>query len=245
LKEGYRKGSIVPRIDLNNGRKQEFFHTYGLKFLAGEHMPEDKALQERCISIEMTLGNPTRDDITDADKVRFMQVRKRLLLLKMCTRFEDLPYVDTELKNRTKELWKPLIQVASGTDYEQTLKIMASLAQQKKVENRRNSLEGEIVQIVIRLHNNNGGKPLPFLDIWEELLPLGEEMDNETVYIEAYGKISKNRVGRILQNVLHGNPSLDMVNGHKKRIYRFDKVQLQKIAERYGLKETMEMLETI
>lgn len=246
LKAGYRKGSTVPRIDLNNGRKQEFFNTYGLKVLAGESLPNDEALIERCIQIDLVEGTPARDEITDGDIQTFKELRNKLLLYRMQTKFEALADIETDLKGRTKELWKPLIQTTHGTKYEATLKGLASLEQSKRIETRRNSLEGQIAQIVCGLYNSSKGKPIPFDRIWQELITLGSEECNDTAYTDAYGKVTKQKVGRILQNVLHGQPSVDYIDGEKKRVYYFERTMLEKVAKRYSLNlETMEMIETI
>lgn len=244
-KAGYKKGAVVPRtIITQHDRIIKYYNTFCFKACASEQIPQVKGFNERFLFISMVEGFPKKEwaDITKEDLDRICNLRNMLLLWRLQTREQQLPEVNVSMKGRTKELWKPILQVTQGlTVYEDLLKF-AEEQKNERLNEKQNTLEGHIVKVVVKLYNE-AGSPVPFSDIWKELgYDLDGKLDDNKPHVmdtSEFLQITKNKVGYRLREILGGKSKTirnkgTEANNTVAKVYEFDEKKLRRIARKYG-----------
>ena len=119
-KAGYTKGTKVARtLQTQSGRHIEYYNTFGFKASAAKKMPSNKGFVERNLFIHMTESEPKKDlgDKNKQDEQRLQAIRNDLLVWRLSVQTVDLPEtvfsVDSGVRGRLKQIWKPLLQVMS------------------------------------------------------------------------------------------------------------------------------------
>jgi hypothetical protein len=113
LNAGYRKGFPATRIEeTEEGLKVKIFDCFGFKALAGTRAFVE-TLKSRCIIFNMSKA--TREIKTKIDPVRAEELTKKLLMYRfqMLAQKEALEEAKVDLTGRLRELFLPLITVAS------------------------------------------------------------------------------------------------------------------------------------
>ncbi len=137
-KQSYRSGTKVTRIyenssPINNKKRksssrQQGFFLFSFKMFASEKMPdkkESKGFLERIIVLKAVPGNPQYDIsevIDESGDEQFkelyeelMNTRKLLLMYRLLHHKDTIPNVKLNIKNRYKQLTKPLIRLFQNT----------------------------------------------------------------------------------------------------------------------------------
>jgi len=113
LNAGYRKGFPATRIEeTEDGLKVKIFDCFGFKALAGTRAFVE-TLKSRCIVFNMSKA--TREIKTKIDMQRAEQLRMKLLMYRfhMLSQKEELKETEINLSGRLRELFVPLITVAT------------------------------------------------------------------------------------------------------------------------------------
>jgi hypothetical protein len=123
-KVGYQSGTKVTRTDLSSGRKQDSYWTYCFKAYSAEQQPNNtkaKGFMERVFIISCSTGDP-KYDITEVinpagDKRQtelleeLNDIHKLMLIFKLVNRNKPIPDIELSIKNRDKQLCKPLLRL--------------------------------------------------------------------------------------------------------------------------------------
>jgi len=241
-KVGYKRGGKVPRITIKSDGERviEYYPAYCLKISAGEKLIQLKGLAERFINVNMVEGEPEYDEYTSEDYEAFGELRKHLLLWRMKTLIDstwppklDIPW----LKGRMKELYKPLLTVASvHPEHYKTLERFVKEKVEEKMRERRESFEGHLAIATIKLIGRLKTLEIPFEDIWlklkMELNGLDHPNKPNQMETELFGILTKQKVGRRLREVLGSKTMLKRVEGGVKRVHVFDPMKVLKIAKK-------------
>ena len=224
-KSGYKRGAKIPRImNLPSGRRIIMYYPcFGFKAVAGERLPNNaKGFMERFIVLQMIEGTPEKDEITHDDVEQFKRLRIRLFKWRVQTAFQPLHDVDEPfLKGRVKELFKPILQIAWGTDFYNDILMFLKQLRDEKIREKRESLEGQLTYTVLSLVKRRVEEPtvydsiqvidgkevyIPFAVIWSELvnvldgsIDVNRPMKMET---DIFGDVSKRVVGKRLREIL-------------------------------------------
>jgi len=242
-KVGYKRGAKVPRITIkpNGEREIEYYPAYCLKISAGEKLIQLKGLAERFITVNMVEGDPESDEYTREDYERFQKLRRKLLLWRMETLIDSTWPPNLEipwLKKRMKELYKPLLVVASvHPEHYKTLEGFVKEKVEEKIKERRDSFEGYLTQIIIKLIGERESLEIPTEDIWVKLKMELDGIDHPSkpnqMETELFGIITKQKVGRRLREVLGSKTVSKRVEGGVKRAHVFEPRKILKAAKKY------------
>ena len=134
FKVGYNAGKKVSRMDLSFGRKQQSYWTYCFKAYTAEREPDkDKAkgFLERIFVIHCSPGspkydiseviNPARDEKYQELLDELTHTRKLLLIYRMLHYDTPLPDIGLSIKNREKQLCKPVLRLFQNSDCRQEI----------------------------------------------------------------------------------------------------------------------------
>lgn len=234
---GYRKGSVVPRIldASSTARTQVFYKVYTSKAFAGYYLPYDEAFKTRCIPTHMVWGEPEKDKFDEDDRKRLRKLRFRLLAYRMVHYFDPLPKVEMNMTGRLRETWESKIQTAVGTKGEEIMMKIAENYRNRKMEERRHSLEAYITRTLLVLTEQYKSQ-IPFTNIYNSLLKILREAQHSSASSyesEFLGrKVSKTIVGLKLGSVFNGNK--EQVYGIG-RVWTFDRDILNKLKKKYDI----------
>jgi hypothetical protein len=186
----------------------------------------------------MVEGFPRKDwaDINGEDLLRIRKLRNMLLKWRLASHEWELPEVDLPVKGRLKELWKPIIQIASGLTVEKDLRSFLKQLQQERMNEKTNTLEGHIVKVVTELYVPN--TPLSFVDIWDSLVgdlegKLDDKKPNKMDTPE-FGEVTKQKIGYRLREILSGKKKRRRGPEGLYWAYDFEEAKIKRIAKKYG-----------
>jgi hypothetical protein len=146
-KNGYTKGFPVLRTDTSFGRKQQRFNTFCFKAFAAERTPDPekaKGFIQRIVEINCFAGNPPCDisevvnPAGDQENQRLLdellEFRNTLLIYKLLHFHEPIPDIkDLNIKNREKQLFKPLIRLFQNEEcLSEILKVVSEYISKKR-----------------------------------------------------------------------------------------------------------------
>ncbi len=238
-----RDGAPVPRLFRDPETKKlknEFFHTYCSKILAGWHMPRDAAFRDRCKEIIFVEDHSIPSILTDSrtsDHERWAQLRFKLLLWRMRTFFDPLPELqnDFPLKGRPRDLWKPKVMLGASLGNNNPVLELAETDWKLRQAQRKESFEARLYEVAVEACNHRKTfANIPFVEIWDLL---GKHLEvtrsGDTLESDTYGKITKAKVGFELGNKLGGVSSVERVEGKPMRVTTFDPDVLLKAKRMY------------
>lgn len=227
LTAGYMKGVPVLRTEKrNNGFETKAFDCYSPKVLATRYSWSDKALESRCITIEMR--GRTRSDIPfNINLENFYKetqaVRNKLLMFRFKNYGKhtiDEHFADESLEPRLNQIMLPLQAVIQDTAVKADLTTIMQKLNQKIMDDRGMSLECEALRIILELFET-GITSIRFKDIADNLNKGGE--------IE--GKITAKKVGGIISERLQ-LPKKKEAHGYVV-LAKLD--DLSRLRKKYGL----------
>jgi hypothetical protein len=170
LKTGYTPGGSVPKVDLNNGgRNQGSYLTYCVKWLAMEELPDykkAKGVLDRSFVFRFVVGdveNNIKEVIMNAGDPKFkplndelMDTRKLLFAFRLIHHEDVVPDLDLNVKHRSAELTKPLLRLFSSCNdapiaVEEIRHALSKFIAERN-ELRRNSIESKLLDVVRNLN---------------------------------------------------------------------------------------------
>jgi hypothetical protein len=222
LKSGYTKGFPVVRI-LDSPRRQVKFNTYCFKALAGERLPDEveaTGFMQRTIVIKCFPGF-RKDDISEVsdpagdeeyeDMLNELIDLRNLLFCHRLVHFKDkIPNIKLNIRNREKQLFKPLLRMFQGTRTFDTLRPVISKYINERRESKSNSLHAFLYRIIRDLTTSHKIFELDFSTVWNFVKSNVECNDipykPQSIETVEFGVISQKQVGSLLKNVFGGVP---------------------------------------
>ncbi len=261
-KNGSRKGKPYHRIDTSSGRNQAKFYTFGFKAAAAERLPDpEKAggLMQRIIPINCRSGdpkfdisevvNPMGDDNFEELRQELNHCPKLLLIYRLQHFHKPIPNIYINLKNRERQLFKPILRIFQGTKIQETIRhILTEFVNKKRRENMDSLLAFLYVSIKrlvdeqrarqIDATTIDGSKTvsISFKAIWllitnPDINP-GKQVPNKPNSYDSdeFGIFSIKEIGAKIR-VLGGE--LPKHQG-KERVYLFTEDTMDRLAKLYG-----------
>jgi len=240
-KTGYRPGARVPRIrfDQFGRRVQEYYRNYGLRAFAAEKLPGDAArgFRDRLIEIQCVEAYPQYDELRAEDLERMQEIRNKLLAWRALNYDTlEMPECDLKLKGRMKELWKPLMQIASlvGGSCLEKMSVGLESILQNKMEMKRQTLEGRLVWVVLKAVEENHSLEIANDVLWSRLQTeldgiVDIERKPNSMETESFGRLYKNFIGKRLSEVMDAGDKVS----NSKRFRCFKMTKLKLLARRY------------
>ena len=267
-KVSYRGGTKVTRMydsnssPMNSKRKtsrQQGFFLFGFKMYASEKMPDkvkSKGFLERIIPLKVVPGDPQYDISEVVDESgdeqlnelyeELMNTRKLLLMYRLLHHNETIPDVKLNIKNRYKQLTKPVIRLFQNTKSVEEITKSLSKYLMEKNEEKINSLDSALLFLVIELvaTKQGGGTILYNNEIWQKVKQefQGSEVEDKpySYYGEDYGLISKTKITNICETKFKAKPHKDPDNG---RGLIFNPDTLNKLATNYSIIEGIRIID--
>ena len=266
-KVSYRSGTKVTRMYDNNGSilntkrklsRQQAFFPYSFKVFASEKMPDkikSKGFLERIISLKSVSGDPQFDIsevVNDAGDTQLkklndelIDLRKLLLIFRLLHHKDPIPNVTLNIKNRYKQLVKPLIRLFQKTESLDIIIKSLSKYVIEKNEEKINSLDSGLLFLIIDLVSEHGNI-LYNEQIWKKVKEkfIGNEIDDKpySYFSEDYGLISKKMVTNICETKLGGKQYRNKENGRGLIFYPNS---LNKLSNNYSLIEGIKIIKDI
>lgn len=169
-----------------------------------------------------------------------MDFRKLLLDLYRLLHFNDpIPNIKLNLKNRDKQLCKPIIRLFQGTEAVGEIKASLWKLIQEKRNRKAGTLEARFSKILLNLVNKSEQKSLDgdqvlvtSDDIWTQVKAeiKGTEI-KQSLETEEYGTISRKKIASILESKFLGE---SVKNSQGSTEFRFSKKKLERIAANYS-----------
>ena len=254
-KVGYKSGTKVSRIDTSFGRKQQSYWTYGFKAFSAEKQPDSnraKGFNERVFVIPCSTGNPQHDItevINPAGDEKYsrlldelIDMRKLLLIYRILNYGKPIQDIELNIKNRDKQLCKPLIRLFQNSDAVKEITGTLSKLLSEKKQRKGNTFEARLYSIIGDLVQKFG----PALEnkaIWISVKSNidGSENPNkpQSYETEEFYSISQKKVTDILVD------KFGAIRGHdgSKRILVFDENTLDRLAPNYSNQDGIHILE--
>jgi hypothetical protein len=235
---GYRCTGKVPRIteDSKGKRKQKFYNAYSFKMFASKEAIKNDQLLDRCVTIKMVRGNPRFGGFSDSDEELFHKIRTRLLIWRLHTINDFLPY--ERPSNRIDELFNPLLAIAKliGLDKENIIAIRDSETNERLTE-LKSSLEYKVALATVVTIVKEQSYSVKFNDIFNNLRHLinGVEIKEGKITSPEFGDITKQKVGRICKDILGGKKHLIMVDGSLCLCYSWTKERFVENCKQYQI----------
>lgn len=238
-KSGYKRGVKIARVTTyEGGRRIDYYNSYGLKIMAGEHLVENKGLLQRCIVVELMEGYPMKDHYEADDYERFRALRNTLLKWRMhvLAGEEDLPKPGTELRGRSRELYLPILTILHGHRFYDIVYTWVKQLEEKTMVEKKLSLEGLLTEAVYRVLIG-GHEEVGLDEIWFTLRDVagGEILPNKTdiMVISHIGEVSKKLVGRRLRELFGASRRYTKKDGKRVVYYLFNREKVEKMTRKY------------
>lgn len=274
-KNGYTTGRPILKTDTTYGRKQYKFNTFCFKAFAAERLPDSvkaKGFNQRIIEIPCVYGFPTYDisevinpageneHILLLDEL--MEVRNSLLIYRLKHYGEKLPDIKTNLHNREKQLFKPVLRIFHNTSaLIEILPVISKYVSQKREANA-NTLYAFLYRLIKHLIQTEKTNEIQSKTIWEKIttaylteldsdgkpkLENGEIKMNENPYglpgefipnkklsydTEEFGVISQKQIGEICKDVFGATKSKR--HGTSNKLV-FDPKKIERLGKIYDL----------
>ncbi len=158
VNSGYKAGAMVPRVEGDRIKRVELFQVYSPLALAAIR-PVNATTEDRCLLLTLQRGTDRRRINADVDvnAAVFARIRAgchRLVLTRWreVREVHDAVALPTWLNGRARELWSPLLALASLADRENGLSLtpdLLALAREHVEDRPGASVEGEALLAVL------------------------------------------------------------------------------------------------
>jgi hypothetical protein len=229
-----RNGKTSRILTSNKGRKLSVFPTYCFKILSGEQVPTVKGLNERILAFGMSKGKAPKSwyNRSEEDIAAIKLLKWDLLKWRMINYFNRYPN-EYESTSRIEDNLRPLRTIAKGLTFETDFEEWCKAAIERSESQKKATLEGTIVSVVYDLVNRGlfevqevlqGQEAtklyVTFDSIWDRLraVTFASTDANEKLVTNDFGEVSKNKVGRILTDVLHSNTIAKKVASDESKV---------------------------
>jgi hypothetical protein len=258
-KVGYKTGTKISRMydtssSTNNVKTQKGYYTYCFKAFSAEKQPrtsKSKGFVERLFTLKCSPGNPVYDisevanDAGDDNYKELLNelndIRKLLLMYRLLHHQHSFPDVKLSIKNRDKQLTKPIIRLFQDSKViDEILNSLSKYLKEKK-EKKVDSLDARLFAIVVELVARIGFS-ITNEKLWVEILEKipGKPIPNkpQSYDSEEFGPISKTKISSTCEDKFDAKKSHD----GQQRILRFNKETLTKLSINYSLFDKIEIL---
>lgn len=170
-----------------------------------------------------------------------LDLRKLLLVYRLLHHDHSFPDIKLSIKNRDKQLTKPLIRLFQNTQViDEIISFLSKYLAEKK-EKKVNSFDARLFAIVIELVSRIGSS-IPNEKLWEEILKQisGKPIPNkpQSYDSEEFGTISKTKISSICEDKFGAKKGHD----GQQRILKFNKEILTKLSVNYSTFDKIEIL---
>ncbi|WP_415311075.1 hypothetical protein [Candidatus Nitrosocosmicus sp. FF01] len=261
-KGGYVSGTRVTRLyesaeGSKTKRKQQRFFTFCFKAFSSEKNPsffKAKGFNERLLVINCSSGNPQYDiseiENNAGDPVfrklerEIEDTRKLLFIYRLCSYDTSIPDIHLSIKNRDKQLCKPLLRLFQNNDV--TDKIIKSLSKFiiEKKNKKLNSLDSLLYAILLdsAQRNDKYGKIFTISNdtLWSviQTLPGSIVASKPNSYqTDEFGMVSKIQLTKICEDKFGAE------RGHdgKQRCLKFKKNVIERLKDNYSKIDKIEI----
>jgi hypothetical protein len=257
-KSGYTKGLPIVKISISNDgqRHQRRYNTFCFKAYSAEKAPDPvkaKGLIQRLVKLRCIAGDPSADILEvvnpmgDEEMLDLLKelhgIRNLLLCYRLEHRNDKIPNIKVNLKNREKQLFKPLLRLFYGTEAMNEVQRALSKYVNERRKAKLSGINAFLIQLIRDMlqeasYNDltisqTGIFEVPTHDIWTKVqtqtdattIP-GHPLTCETTQ---FGPISHKRVIEILENVFKA----EVKSSNGTRIVRFEKKVLDDVFKSY------------
>jgi hypothetical protein len=233
-KEGYTKGHPVLRIvETAHGKKQVKFNTFCFKAFAGERLPDEvigRGFLQRTIVLKCLPGFPDYDISEVADPAgdeefqvlvdELDELRNVLFCYFRLLHYKDkIPNIKLSIRNREKQLFKPVLRLFQGTNTFQELIPVISKFISDRREGKVNSYYAFLFRLVRDLINSQGSLELESSSIWNYLKTNVEYKEipfkPQSIETVEFGVLSQKGVVQTLKEVFQAAPPKFHSNSRK------------------------------
>jgi hypothetical protein len=246
LKSGYENGKKVQRINPFTN-KIDHYHVFGLKIMLAERSPNPsiaRGVIDRTFVNSNHKGRPElnikevknalKNSENEKIKNELLFIKKTMLIFRLL-HFENIQDIETGLEERDKELCKPILQVFYGSKPQKTIEKSLEILLDEKNNRKANSLERDILEVVVDLFEEHYNGVIPFNEIWTNLIdktnghtPQFKEDGLET---EVYETIYKMTISKILRDKFGAKDPT--IRNSKSRSLSFNVKEIKKHLENY------------
>ncbi|MGC1134746.1 MAG: hypothetical protein WA941_18105, partial [Nitrososphaeraceae archaeon] len=225
LKPGYTRGyPVVRTLDTAHGRKQLRLNTYCFKAFAGERLPdavEARGFMQRTIVLKCLPGYPEYDIsevISPAGDEEYQglldelnDLRNLLFCYFRILHFKDkVPSIKLNIRNREKQLFKPLLRIFYQTRTFETLKPVISEYIRERRRDKADSFHAFLYRVVRDLVESTLSYELQSSSVWDFIKAnlQSKEIQYKPQSIETveFGILSQKEVISTLKNVFGAKP---------------------------------------
>jgi hypothetical protein len=252
-KKGYTKGGKVTRTETGGeqGRNQEGYYVYGFKAFTGEEKLDPdyaKGLNERIFYIECQEADP-QYDLTEVLNpageqeyegllAELEDMHKTLLMYRLIHHTDKYPNIDVAVKNREKQLIKPLVRLFQGTE---SLKEIAKalgdiIAKRRGV--KKGTIEYALYKVVDELikdkKTHRFTAKLVYTSLKEELDgEYKDENKDQSFETPMHGKVSHKKISQICEDRF----GADIKHTKDGNMLIFDEERFKKVKAAYSLED--------
>jgi hypothetical protein len=259
-KVGYKTGTKISRMydssssSSYNIKNQKGYYTFDFKAYSAEKQPRNsksKGFVDRILTLKCSPGNPLYDIaevVNDAGDENYKELlnelndtRKLLFLYRLLHHEHSFPDVKLSIKNRDKQLTKPVIRVFQNTKVIHEILISLSKYLAEKKEKKVDPFDARLFAIIVELVTRIGSS-LPNEKLWDEIQKqiLGKPIPNKPQCYdsEEFGIISNTKISSTCEDKLGAKKGHD----GQQRILRFNKEVLTKLSLNYSTFDKIEIL---
>ena len=256
-KNGYTTGRPTTKTDTTYGRKQFKFNNFCFKAFAAERLPDSikaKGFNQRILEIPCVYGFPENDISEVANPAgeeefqylldELLETRNKLLIYRLQHHHEKIPNIKINLKNREKQLFKPVLRVFQKTGVLNELLPVISQYVSKKREGNANTLHAFLYNVVKNLIQTKNSYELETSDIWVSVIEdlEGRDIPGKPLSCETaeFGVISQKMIIQVMKDVFGASPPKHHGSA-RKLVFNADK--FKKIGRVYELKTEVQISE--
>lgn len=249
-KGGYVSGTQVTRIydspDNNkSAKRQQRYFTYSFKAFSSEKFPtfyKAKGFNERLLTINCSPGNPQYDIteiINDSGDPKYrklhnelIDLRKLLLIFRIQNYKKPIPDIQISLRNREKQLCKPLLRLFQNTNCLPEISGSLSKFLLEKKNKKLNSLDSYLYSIILDL-TNSGNLSISNEMLWNFIctLPGSTVLSKPQSYnTEEFGIVSKGLITKICEDKFGAKRDHD----GQKRCLVFNNKTIENLRDNYS-----------
>jgi len=232
-KNGYTTGRPILRTDTSFGRKQLKLNTYCFKAFAAERLPDSvraRGFNQRIIELNCSYGFPKYDISEVANPAgeetyqnllnELEEIRNTLLIFRLQHYNDKISDVNLNIRNREKQLFKPIIRVFQKTEtLKELLPIISKYVNQKRLKDA-NSLHAYLYRIIIDLIRENNSYELASGIIWDRITDKQRGLEGNLITVQTFmstefGKVSHKDITQTLEEVFGAVKSPSHKNARK------------------------------
>ena len=181
------------------------------------------------------ITNPAGDDVDQEQLDGLNNVRNSLLVYKLLHYYDKIPNIKINLKNREKQLFKPLLRVFQDSKIFDTILKTVSVFVGEKRQARSHTLTAFLCELVSDLQVTQHGATLDSSVIWQgfiDALPGGEKIGKFTYKSEEFDEKSQKEITEMLKDQF--GTTRPKHKGKKKQLV-FDISKLKSMRDKYNL----------